>query len=200
MLTISRRGLLALGGAGAAGAALTACGAEDDPRAEGRDPELLGAMLEAELGVEASAKATSGQPQEAQAVAELVEAVAEASGARVQELRGLASDAGAPEPSAPQAERSLPALAAAIQPALAAYHEGSGLLSSTELRSTATSFLAQCAAAAAAIADQIGEDPVPQPFVTGGGEAPLAAAPPTTTTSTASTTPTTTATGSEDGG
>src|SRR5215207_2307681 len=101
MLTISRRGLLALGGAGAAGAALAACGTEEDPRAEGRDPELLAAILEAELGVEASAKAAGGRPQEAQAVAELVQAVAKASGARVREVRGLAADAGAPEPGRP---------------------------------------------------------------------------------------------------
>ena len=195
MLTISRRGLLALGGAAVAGTGVAACGTDEYPRDEGRDPELLGAMLAAELGVEASAKANEKQPQEAQAVAELVSAIARASAARVRTLRGLAQDAGGSEANQPQGAPTLPALADASERAIAAYHEGAGLLSNPDLRSTASSYLAQSAAEVAALRGQLGDDPVPAAFVTGGSVKPYAFSS-DTTTSTTSTTTTETTTGS----
>ena len=45
MHTLTRRGLLVVGGTGAAGAVLAACGTTEDERDEGRDPELLAAAL-----------------------------------------------------------------------------------------------------------------------------------------------------------
>ncbi|MET0730599.1 MAG: hypothetical protein ABWZ03_05350, partial [Solirubrobacterales bacterium] len=52
MQTVSRRGFLVIGGTGAAGAVLAGCGGSvDDPRDEGRDPELLAAALAAETAL-----------------------------------------------------------------------------------------------------------------------------------------------------
>ncbi|MET0730469.1 MAG: hypothetical protein ABWZ03_04690, partial [Solirubrobacterales bacterium] len=54
MPTLSRRGLLAIGGAGAAGALLSACGESVDPRAAGDDEALVSAEASAEASLAAA--------------------------------------------------------------------------------------------------------------------------------------------------
>ena len=57
-----------------------------------------------------------------------------------------------------------------------AYREAAGVLSTTELRFTATSFLAGVAAEQAAVRAAGGDEPLaPEPFVTGLSEPPLTA-------------------------
>lgn len=170
MHTLSRRGLLVLGGTGAAGAVLAACGEVDDPRGEDRDGELLGAALGAELAVESTARAAAGAGGAAEQTA-LAKTILEQSSERVAELTGLAEEAGASESEAAETDPAAP-LETVIPPAIAAYREASGLLSSTELRATASGYLAVAAAELAALREAAGQDPAPQAFVTGGEEDP----------------------------
>ncbi len=175
MLTISRRGFLALGGSGAAGAALAACGSEEDPREEGRDGELLAAALVAESGVEAAAEAERDAADLAPGLGPVLERIAEQSTARLERLRMLAADAGAPQPE-PAAEP--PAGVDLRQPlneAIVAYREAAGLLSSAESRRFASASLAGAAAGQAGLNVVDGDEASPRPFATGADEEPLTA-------------------------
>ena len=183
MPRLSRRGFLALGGSGAAAVALGACGEAAEPREKGDDAGLLADAVAAETAYGDAAKAFGDQ----QGVAA---EIAKASAARLDKLEPAADDAGA---EATGTDPGATDLAGAASAAIAAYRQGARLLSSTELRTTATQFLAQAAGELAAVRDLEGEDPVPYAFVTGLDEAPLEYPddPPggeTTTTSTTSTT------------
>ncbi len=159
MSTLSRRGFLILGGTGAAGVALAGCGAEEDPRAEGDDPELLDAAIEAEGVYGLAAGASADQ----QGVSDLI---VEQSRGRVKELSSLGS-------SQVTAGSGSDDVVTGAEEAIAAYRQIARLASTEELRTAGTRFLAQVAAELAAVLELEGEDPVPYPFVTGLTEPPL---------------------------
>ena len=184
MLTVSRRGLLALGGAGAAGTVLSACGEPDDPREDGRDAELLAAERDAETAVQVAASAAAGQGSGKEV--EVTANIAEASSRRAEELQTLAEDAGAP--AAEGGGSTTRSVSQALDDALAAHREAAGLLSTEELRADAMGFMVEAAAEQAALSLSAGEDPVPYAFVTGLSEQPLEASSQDTTTTTESTT------------
>lgn len=187
MQTVSRRGFLVLGGTGAAGAVLAACGSTEDRRAEGDDAALLAAALTAETALEAAYAerrfSASGAPSAA--VRSALDAFRAASARRVEELAGLVEDAGG-EPAGTEA-----GAADAIEganAAIAAYREAAGPLPSEESRSTMIAFLTAVAAELAVMSDFAGDDPAPSAFVTGGSEEPFEpTADSETTTSTTST-------------
>ncbi len=197
MLTVSRRGFLALGGTGAA--VLAGCGGEVDPRAEGDDPELLDAALEAEAGLEAAYGNLSGGAVAAGAGAEVVKRSRDASAERQQELGRLGAGEPTGDGSTAAAGTGLESVEPAANAAIAAYREAARLLSTTEGRSTTMGFLAQVAAELAAIRGLFGADQAPEAFVTGGTEKPFeAAAEETTTTSTTSTSTTDSTTSTDE--
>lgn len=175
MSTISRRGFLALGATGAAGVAVAACGAEEDPRGEGRDGELLGAALAAEISLTDSYASALGTVDARDQ--KVVTQCRDASADRAGELGPLVEDAGGSptEDSGGVATKGLEGAIAAADLAIAAYREAAGLLSTAELRRTATSSLAQVAGEQGALRTLGGEEPAPQAFVTGLDEPPLGA-------------------------
>ena len=189
MRSVSRRGFLVLGGTGATGAVLAACGSAAEPREEGRDPDLLGAAYTAETAL----GATYGAAAEGSSGAEATEIdrYRAASDTRAEELSSLAADAGAEPADGESGGSDVAAAIAAADGAVGAYREASGLLSSTELRTTATADLAEVAAELAGLRLIVGDDPVPTAFVTGGAERPLQSTVGETTSSTTSTTSTT---------
>ena len=180
MSTLSRRGFLVLGGSGAAGVALGGCGSEEDPRGEGRDPELLGDAIAAETAYGAGAKAFADQ----QGVSQLID---DQSSARVDELKSLSKG----EATAP-GDSSAENVNEAAQAAIVAYRSLARFGSTEELRMSATRFVAQVAGELAAVRELGGDDEVPYAFVTGLPEPPLQSADDApsaeTTTSTTSTT------------
>jgi hypothetical protein len=165
MQTVSRRGFLVIGGAGAAGAVLAGCGgSQADPRAEGRDPELLAAALAAETALgEAYAVGGEGGPAPRQRRA--IESFIAASRRRADELTGLLEDAGGQPTEAPTPEPGTEL--AQADAAIAAYRAAAGPLSTEELRRTMIRFLAAVAAELSTMSEFAGEDPAPRAFVTG---------------------------------
>ena len=190
--SLSRRGFLAVGGSGVAGDALAACGTSVETRDSGHDTELLDAALSAETTLQATAAAAAQTPTEAQAEHELIEAIASASKARAEKLRTLGEGASGGQGSSEG--DTMADLARASADAIAAYRPAAGQLSTADLRTTAITYLAQSAAELAGMRGLLGEDPAPQPFVTGGAEKPFAE-PTTTTTNTTTTESTSTPTG-----
>lgn len=192
MPSLSRRGFLVLGGTGAAGVALSACGSQADPRAEGDDPNLLATAIEAET---AYGEAATGSADQQGVSAE----IAKASRARLDELRSLTEGSGAAAAASSQGSNVSDQAMAAI----AAYRAGARLLSTTDLRATAAQLLAQVAAELAALRELDGESPaVPYAFVTGLPEPPLATTDnaPSGTTTTSTTQSSSTSTTSSTGG
>ena len=181
---LSRRGFLVLGGSGAAAVALGACGAEEDPRGEGDDPELIAAAIGAETAYGLGARTFADQ----QGVSTEIE---RQSKARRQELVSLEQDDGGE--SQLDGENVNEAALAAI----AAYRGLARLGSSEDLRRTATQFMAQVAGELAALLELQGDDEVPYAFVTGLDEEPLES---TDDAPTAETTTTTTTSTGEGGG
>jgi hypothetical protein len=174
MQTVSRRGFLVIGGTGAAGAVLAGCGGSvTDPRAEGRDPELLAAALAAETALgEAYAAGGEGGPAPRQRRA--IESFVAASRRRAEELSGLLTEAGG-EPT----EAASPAPGTELEQAnatIAAYRAAAGPLSTEELRGTAIAFLAAVAAELSVMSGFAGDDEAPRAFVTGGEAQPHVAA------------------------
>ncbi len=187
MQTVSRRGLFLIGGSGAAGAMLAGCGGStDDPRAEGRDPELLATALAAET-VLGEAYAVGGEGGAPAPVTAAIESFIAASRKRAERLAGLLEQAGGEAQ-----ETDTPAPGTEIEQgnaAIAAYRTAAGLLSTAQLRGTAIAFLAAVAAELAVMSDLAGDDPAPRAFVTGLPGEPYVAgdetdAPETTTTTT----------------
>jgi hypothetical protein len=174
MQTVSRRGFLVIGGTGAAGAVLAGCGgSEDDPRAEGRDPELLAAALAAETAL-GEAYAVGGEGGPAPREREAIESFIAASRKRAEQLTGLLEEAGGQPAEAPS-----PAPGTELEQAdatIAAYRAAAGPLSTAQLRGTAIAFLAAVAAELSVLSGFIGEDRVPRAFVTGAEAEPYLAA------------------------
>ena len=151
MQTVSRRGFLVIGGTGAAGAVLAGCGGSvDDPRDEGRDPELLAAALAAETAL-GDAYAIGGE--------ELTTLLEQAG--------GQPTKAATTEPGTEREQANA---------TIAAYRAAAGPLSTEELRGTAIAFLAAVAAELSVMSEFAGEDPAPRPFVTGLEAEPYVAA------------------------
>lgn len=183
MQTVSRRGLFVIGGTGAAGAVLAGCGgSEDDPRGEGRDPELLAAALAAETALGeayASPPTSTAVPPEDSGSAPrrqtaVLEAFRAASAKRAEELTRLA--AGASGASPPAATGGAGDQIEAAEAAIAAYRAAAGPLSTGQLRGTAIAFLAAVAAELSVLLGFAGEDRAPRAFVTGLPAAPYVAA------------------------
>lgn len=172
MRTVSRRGFLVLGAAGAGGASLSACGSREDPREQGRDPELLAAALGAETAVQVAASAAAGEGSAR--ARELVAGIAEDSSMRAERLRRLAESAGAARQQG--VGGGVDSLTGALSASIAASRLGAGLLSTTELRSAVTANLVQNAAELAALRALAGDDPSPDSFVTGQAQQPFEAA------------------------
>ncbi len=174
MQTVSRRGFLVIGGTGAAGAVLAGCGGSvDDPRDEGRDPELLAAALAAETAL-GDAYAIGGEGGPAPPQREAIESFIAASRRRAEELTTLLEQAGGqptkaatPEPGTEREQANA---------TIAAYRAAAGPLSTEELRGTAIAFLAAVAAELSVMSEFAGEDPAPRPFVTGLEAEPYVAA------------------------
>jgi hypothetical protein len=174
MQTVSRRGLFVIGGTGAAGAVLGACAAsEEDPREEGRDPELLAAALAAETAL-GEAYAVGGEGGPAPPEREAIESFVAASRRRAEELGALLQAAGGEPTEAPSPEAGTELEQA--NATIAAYRAAAGPLSTEELRGTAIAFLAAVAAELAVMSTFAGEDPAPRAFVTGEEAEPYVAA------------------------
>jgi hypothetical protein len=177
-MSITRRRLLAASGAGLAGggaiAALSACGdSVEEPSAE-RDVELLNAALAAEAtvaGMYEDLRAPAGPGAEA------LDVFAEQAAAQVERLTRAIEDAGGTPSeengSPPEAESAVEALTLALNPAIAAYHEAAGGLSTPELNRLVLELMAADAAQLAALRGILGEEQAPEPFVTGLEEPPL---------------------------
>ena len=178
-MSITRRRLFAISGAGLAGggaaAVLSACGTELEEPSAGRDVELLNAALAAEAtvaGMYEDLPATAGPDAEA------FDAFAEQAATQVERLTTAIEDAGGTPSegngSPPEAESVVEALTLALNPAIAAYHEAAGALSTPELNRLVLELMAADAAQLAALRGILGEDQAPEPFVTGLDERPLA--------------------------
>jgi hypothetical protein len=179
-MSITRRRLFAASGAGLAGsgaiAALSACGESVEEPSTERDVELLNAALAAEAtvaGMYEDLPATAGPD------AEVFDAFAEQSAAQVERLTRAIEDAGGTPSegngSPPEAESAVEALTLALNPAIAAYHEAAGDLSTPELNRLVLELMAADAAQLAALRGILGEQQAPAPFVTGLDEPPLVA-------------------------
>ena len=156
----TRRGFLVLGGGGAAAVALGACGAEEDPRGEGEDPELIATAIVAENAYGLAARAFADQ----QGVSA---EIGRQSKARRQELESLEQDEGG------GAQTDSENVNEAALAAIAGYRQLARLSSTEDLRTTATQFMSQVAGELAALRELQGDDEVPYSFVTGLEEPPL---------------------------
>jgi hypothetical protein len=192
MLTVSRRGLFAIGGTGAA-AALAGCGGAVDERDDADDNQLLDSALEAEAALGAAYGALSGPEVSSGQGAQVRKSCQSNSQKRQQELESL----GASQPTGGATGSGgggLDPTVTAANAAIAAYRQGARLLGVTDQRATSTGFLAQVAAELAALRGLFGEDQAPVAFVTGDAQRPLQAAATTTTSTTSSSTTSTTST------
>ncbi len=169
MLTVTRRGLLAIGGTGAAGVALAGCGEATEPREEASAEELTAAEAEVETNLAgayvAAAQVTPGTQRAT------LERFAEAAKKRAVEFGQPTSEAPGPD-GGPDAPEALSACANLANAAIAAHLEAAGLLDEVEGRALASSSLAACAAELAVVNNFAGEPEVPDSFVTGGDEKP----------------------------
>lgn len=198
MLTVSRRGLLALGGTGAAGVVLSACGAVADQREDASQEELLTAEIDAELalaGAYRQAGAAFGSGEEGATFDDFAAAAEK----RAAELRSFASDSssgsgGPPPDGGPDAPEALSAAANLANDAIAAHRQGAGLLDQVDTRALASASLVACAAELAAVNHFAGNPEAPEAFVTGGEAEPHEAAESTTSSTTTSSTTSTTST------
>jgi hypothetical protein len=203
MLTVSRRGLFALGGSGAAGAVLAACGESADPRETGDDAELAQAEVEAELALETAYRQAGSTAAEAEQRTAF-EAFAGAAADRADQIASAAGVDVEPPPGPDGGPDGPEALSAAINlanSAIAAHRAAVTGLDSVESRELATSALATCAAELAAASGFAGEPEAPRAFVTGAEEEPYEGAEDTETTdetTTDETTPAETTPGAEE--
>jgi len=173
MPRLTRRRLLAAGGAGAAASALAACGTsepESERSAEG-DAGLLADAALAEKGLQASAETASGKLEGEEAA--LAAAIAGSSTSRAAAVSDLLEAAGGEEPGVGgSGGDTLAAVADAAAGSITAYREAAALLSTPELREAILEHVTQTAAELATVRGLIGEEPSPFAFVTGGSEEP----------------------------
>ncbi len=170
MPSVTRRGLLVLGGTGAAGVVLAGCGSAEEPRDESDTEQLTAAEAEAEANL-SGAYAAAAQVASGKQRADALESFAEAAKQRSAEFGDVspppAPDGGPDEPEALSACQHL------ANEAIAAHLQAARLIDEVEDRALATSSLAACAAELAAVNGFAGEPEVPSAFVTGGPEEPL---------------------------
>jgi hypothetical protein len=160
MPSLTRRGLFAVGGAGAASLAVAGCGSEDDPRDGTSDAEVLDAAANAEALLGAVYDSNDSTAEDLA----LAKQFGEASSARVDELEKL----GASSPKASASVEDYPAGAVQAQDnAIAAYRQLMRLGSKSELRAPAIEFLTEVSAEQAVARGLQDDDQSPQPFVTG---------------------------------
>jgi hypothetical protein len=189
MLTVSRRGLFAIGGTGAA-AALAGCGGATDERDDADDQAVLDSALESEAALGATYDTLSGPEVSSGPGAQVLKRCQADSKKRQQELASLGASETTGGDTGGAGSGLDPAVTSA-NAAIAAYRQGARLLGETGQRATCTSYLAQVAAELASLRGLIGEDQAPVAFVTGGAEKPFQAAATTTTRTTSATTSTT---------
>ena len=196
MLTVSRRGLFAIGGTGAA-AVLTGCGSAVSERDDSDDTQLLDGALEAEAALGAPTTASRAPRSHPDRVREVLKRCQADSKKRQAELSSLgASQPTGGDTAGPGGSGLEPAVSSA-NAAIAAYRQGARLLGETEQRATSTAFLAQVAAELASIRGLFGEDQAPVAFVTGETQKPFEAAATTTTSTTSTPTTSTTSTSTD---
>jgi hypothetical protein len=192
MLTVSRRGLFAIGGTGAA-AVLAGCGSATDERDDADDQALLSSAVQAEMDLQSAYDNLGGGVVAGRAGADVVNRCREDSSKRQSEL-GRLNAALPPDgsgSSATSANNGFDSAQTAANAAIAAYRNCARLLGAEDQRAVCTGFLAQVAAELASFRGLFGEDQAPVAFVTGGAEKPFQAAATTTTSTTSSTTSTT---------
>jgi hypothetical protein len=177
-MSITRRRLFAVSGAGGAAAVLAACGTAEEEASPERDVDLLQAALDAQGAVERLYRTATKQSLDTDARA-AVKAFAVTAKDHVDRLRKEIEGAGgtpaASPADVPAGENVLDALSVALTEAIAAYHDAVGELSSAPLRRTVYELLAADAAQLAALRGLLGEEQAPEPFVTGSDERPLVA-------------------------
>ncbi len=174
---IHRRDFLALGGVAVAGVAIAGCGEGVEAPSASRDVELLSGALvgeenattalqraEAEVGAGETALVKALREQASGQAAELQDAVAEL---------GDAPAAGDFGVEGSGRDGALRAALEATNAAVAAYRLGAGQFSEEKLKRSALEWISAGAVRLAAIRELLGEQPAPEPFVTGLDEKPL---------------------------
>ena len=169
MPSVTRRGLLVLGGTGAAGIVLSGCGEATDPREESDPEALTAAESEAEANLSGAYVVASQVAAGKQRAA--LEQFAEAAKQRAAEF-GQASPPPPPD-GGPDSAEALSACANLANDAIAAHLQSARLLDETAGRALASSALAACAAELAVVNGFAGEQQAPHAFVTGGEHPPL---------------------------
>jgi hypothetical protein len=179
-MSITRRRLFAVSGAGLAGggaaAVLSACGTEEEEPSAERDVELLNAVVAAQASVAELYKTALAQRLESDADA-AIEAFDFEAGRQLARVREAIQGAGGTPADAdenpPEAESVVEALTVALRLAIAACHDAAGELSTPELNRTVLELVATDAAQLAALRGLLGEEQAREPFVTGLDEPPL---------------------------
>ena len=145
MLTVSRRGFLALGGTGAAGVALSACGQTTDRRDDSSPDELKAAEASAETALaQAYSAAASALPKGEERTT--LEQFATAAGDRADGLGGGTAQAGDTPDGGPDSAEALDGAIRAADTAIAAHRQAAGLLDDEEGRALASTYLVAVAA------------------------------------------------------
>jgi hypothetical protein len=177
-MSITRRRLFAVSGAGLAGAGatavLSACGTEEEEPSAERDVELLNTVLAAQGTV---ATMYEELPAAAGPGGETLDVFGEEAAAQVERLTTAIEGAGGTptdaDESPPEGESATEALAQAVRLAIAACHDAAGELSTPELNATVLELVAVDAAQLAALRGLLGEQQAREAFVTGLEEPPL---------------------------
>jgi hypothetical protein len=172
MLNLTRRGLLVLGGTGAAGVVLAGCSEATEPREDGSPEDLTAAEAEAEGNLarayDLAARAVRSGEQRT-----TLERFGVAAKARATEVAGGSDENSTPEADGgPDAAEALSACAHLANAAIAAHLDAAGLLDEVEGRALASSSLAACAAELAVVNGFAGDPAAPDAFVTGSPEQP----------------------------
>lgn len=177
LITTSSAGLTAAGTA----VALGACGTDgrEEPSAE-RDVELLARPLAAAATLRSLYETATEQALEPE-VEDAARAFGEQAGEHVSVLSEAIEEAGGtpadPDPDPPAAESAVEAIRIALEGAIAAGHAVVGELASESAQRSVYEVLIGDAAQLAAIRGVLGEQQVPEAFVTGSPEPPLTVEP-----------------------
>jgi hypothetical protein len=182
MPSLTRRGLFAVGGAGAASLAVAACGSEDDPRDGSSDADALDAAASAEAILGAVYKTADDA---------VARQLSQASSARVDELEKIS---GGPASASASVEDYPAGANQAQDAAIGAYRQLVRLGSTDEVRATGIKFLTQVSSEQAVVRGLQDDDQSPQPFVTGEKTPPYIASEEDTSTTTSTTSSSTTST------